>query len=68
MKPDLDDAGENAKRRALLFPSAPFSCGSRFQTATEWYEMEIKESNLEQVRVFPRAQWRRLARGNFSYH
>jgi hypothetical protein len=64
MKPDLDDAAENAKRRALLF-IRHLSLWRQIPTATEWYEMEIKESNLEQVRVFPRAQWRRLARGNF---
>ena len=28
--------------------------------------MEIDETNLSQIRAFPRAQWRRIARGDFS--
>ena len=63
--PDLDDSAENAKRRALLF-IRHLSLWKQIPAATEWYEMEISETNLGQVRVFPRAQWRRLARGNFS--
>jgi O-antigen/teichoic acid export membrane protein len=64
-RPNIDDAEENAKRRALLFlrhralwKEIPFD--------TEWYEMEVNASDLGQIRVFPRAQWRRLGRGNFS--
>jgi hypothetical protein len=28
--------------------------------------VEIKEADLDHIRVFPRAQWRKLAHGNFS--
>jgi len=63
--PDLDDVAENAKRRALLF-IRHLSLWKQIPAETEWYEMEINEADLGQVRVFPRAQWRRLARGNFS--
>ena len=63
--PDLDDAGENAKRRALLF-IRHLSLWKQIPVGTEWYEMEIDETNLAQIRAFPRAQWRRLASGNFS--
>ena len=63
--PDLDDAAENAKRRALLF-IRHLSLWKQIPVATEWYEIEIKETDLGQVRVFPRAQWRKLAHGNFS--
>jgi len=28
--------------------------------------MEVNDTNLSQIKAFPRAQWRRLARGNFS--
>ena len=65
VKPDLDDADENAKRRALLF-IRHLSLWKQIPAGTEWYEMEINEENLGQIRAFPRAQWRRLARGNFS--
>ena len=33
---------------------------------TEWYEAEIGEEDTSRFRVFPRAQWRKLASGNFS--
>jgi hypothetical protein len=63
--PNLYDVGENAKRRALLF-IRHLSLWKQIPVGTEWYEMEINEANLGQIRAFPRAQWRKLARGNFS--
>lgn len=63
--PDLNNAGENAERRALLFVQH-LSLWRQIPTGTEWYEMEIHEVNLSQITAFPRAQWRRLARGNVS--
>jgi O-antigen/teichoic acid export membrane protein len=63
--PNLDDAYENAARRALLF-IRHLSLWKEIPTGTEWYEVEINEAGLDQVRLFPRAQWRKLARGNFS--
>jgi hypothetical protein len=63
--PDLDNAGDNAKRRALLF-LRHLSLWKQIPAKTKWYEMEVNEENLSQIRAFPRAQWRRLARGNVS--
>jgi O-antigen/teichoic acid export membrane protein len=63
--PNLDNAGENAERRALLFVQH-LSLWRQIPVGTEWYEMEIHEANLGQITAFPRAQWRRLARGNVS--
>src|SRR6202000_117779 len=64
-KPNLDDPNENAKRRALLF-IRHLALWKEIPKGTEWYEVELKEQDLDHVRVFPRAQWRKLARGNFS--
>ena len=64
-QPDLDSAEENAKRRALLF-IRHLALWKEIPTETEWYEVEIKQTDVSQIRVFPRAQWRKLARGNFS--
>ncbi|HSY63994.1 MAG TPA: hypothetical protein VK829_05315 [Terriglobales bacterium] len=64
-KPRLDDPSENAKRRALLF-IRHFPLWRELPKGTEWYEVEIKPSDLDQIRVFPRALWRKLARGNFT--
>lgn len=63
--PNLDDESENAKRRALLFVRH-LSLWKELPSGTEWYEVEVSEADLRQIRVFPRAQWRKLARGNFS--
>jgi O-antigen/teichoic acid export membrane protein len=64
-RPDFDDANENAQRRALLF-IRHLALWKELPATTEWYEVEVREEGLDQVRAFPRAQWRKLARGNFS--
>jgi hypothetical protein len=63
--PDLENAGDNAKRRAL-FNLRHLALWKEIPVGTEWYEVEINEAGLGQIRAFPRAQWRKLARGNFS--
>ncbi|HEV2275933.1 MAG TPA: hypothetical protein VGR96_17305, partial [Acidobacteriaceae bacterium] len=63
--PNLTDPSENAKRRALLF-IRHLSLWKELPLETEWYEVEVKAADLSRIRVFPRAQWRKLARGNFS--
>jgi O-antigen/teichoic acid export membrane protein len=65
VSPDLKNHGENAMRRALLFLRHR-SLWKELPTDTEWYEVELRESDLIQIRVFPRAQWRKIARGNFA--
>lgn len=63
--PNLNDATENAKRRALFF-IRHLSLWNELPSETEWYEIEVMEENIGQIRVFPRAHWRKMARGNFS--
>jgi hypothetical protein len=63
--PHLDDACENAKRRALLF-IRHFALWRELPRETQWFEVEVRAADLGQIRVFPRAQWRKLARGNFA--
>ncbi len=63
--PNLDDIDENAKRRALFF-IRHLALWNELPPGTEWYEIEVKEADLAQIRVFPRGQWRKLAPGNFS--
>ena len=64
-QPDLEDPGENAKRRALLFVRH-FALWKEIPQGTKWYEVEVNASKLGDIRVFPRAQWRKLARGSYS--
>ena len=63
--PNLDDRAENEKRRALFF-IRHLALWNELPLGTEWYELEVKDEDLAQIRVFPRAQWRKVARGNFS--
>jgi O-antigen/teichoic acid export membrane protein len=64
-RPNLDDVAENAKRRALLF-TRYISLWSELPQGTEWFEVDVQTAALGQIRVFPRARWRKLARGNFT--
>jgi hypothetical protein len=64
-KPNFENANENAKRRALLF-IRHLALWREIPHGTKWYEVEINEPDLDHIRVFPRAQWRKLAKGNFS--
>jgi hypothetical protein len=63
--PNLNDPGENAKRRALLFIRHR-ALWKEIPHDTEWYEVELRPAEYRQIRVFPRAQWRKLAQGDFS--
>jgi O-antigen/teichoic acid export membrane protein len=63
--PDPEDATERAKRRALLFVRHR-ALWKELPPDTEWFEAKVGNPDLERIRVFPRAQWRKLARGNFS--
>lgn len=63
--PNLKDANENAKRRALFF-IRHLALWSELPAGTEWHELEMHQSELSQIHVFPRAQWRNLGQGNFS--
>ena len=62
--PDLDNPVENARRRALLFIRHG-TLWRELPRDTQWFEIELTRDDLERIRVFPRAQWRKLARGDF---
>src|SRR5262249_8686156 len=64
-QPNVYDADENAKRRALLFLRHR-AIWKEIPTETDWYEVEVGKSDLAQIRVFPRAHWRKIGRGNFA--
>lgn len=64
-KPDLLNPVENAKRRALLFIRHA-SLWRVLPEATEWYEVSLRPADFERIRVFPRAHWRKLAKGDFA--
>jgi len=65
VSPNLESAGENAKRRALLY-IRHLPLWREIPAGTQWYEIEVSDADLAQIRVFPRAHWRKLAHGNFG--
>jgi O-antigen/teichoic acid export membrane protein len=63
--PDLTDKCESGVRRAMLFMRHR-SLWNELPSDTRWYEVEVEQSDLERISVFPRAHWRRIARGSFA--
>src|SRR5579864_2556333 len=61
---DISDEEGNALRRALLFRRRGHMW-RELPPDTQWWEVQIEPEDLERVRVFPRAQWRRVANGSF---
>ena len=64
MRPDLTSARENELRRALLFLRRG-RLWRELPLDTQWWEVELQDSDLDRLRIFPRNHWRRLADGNF---
>ncbi len=64
-EPDLDDAHQNALRRALFFRRRGHMW-RELPPDTQWYDVDFNPEEAERVNVFPRAQWRTPAAGNFA--
>ena len=64
-RPNLDRAEDIAKRHAYLLAKR-HSLWEELPNGTDWQEVNVNEPALDLIRVFPRAQWRKLARGNYS--
>src|SRR6516164_1531023 len=61
---DLCDEDANALRRALLFRRRGHMW-REIPSDTTWWQVHIEPEDLERIRVFPRAQWRKIADGRF---
>jgi O-antigen/teichoic acid export membrane protein len=64
-EPDQHHADAIAKRHALLLAKRR-SLWEELPSETEWHEVKVNEAALDLIRIFPRSQWRKLARGNYS--
>ncbi len=64
MSADTDNEAENALRRALLFRRRGHMW-RELPADTQWWEVAIEPQDLEKLRVFPRAQWRKVADRSF---
>jgi hypothetical protein len=61
---DIENEAENALRRALLFRRRGHMW-RELPADTQWWEVCLEPGDLKLLRVFPRAQWRRIASGSF---
>lgn len=61
---EVADDTSNALRRALLFRRRGHMW-RELPSDTQWWEVQIEPQDLHRLRVFPRAQWRRVADGSF---
>jgi hypothetical protein len=64
LEADLTNETENALRRALLFRRRGHMW-RELPPDTQWWEVEFEPEDLRFVRVFPRAQWRRVAADSY---
>jgi len=62
--PDLESHRENALRQALLFLRRG-AMWRELPDDTEWFKVDLTREDLDRIRFFPRAQWRRVAEGSF---
>ncbi len=62
--PNLQSSRENAVRQALLFLRRG-AMWRELPADTKWFEVDLTVEDLERIRFFPRAQWRRVADGSF---
>jgi O-antigen/teichoic acid export membrane protein len=65
MRPNLKDPVENTKREALLY-IRHLALWKELPSDTQWYEVELRRGELDSVRCFPRAHWRKMAQGDFA--
>lgn len=61
---DTTNERDNAVRRALLFRRRGHMW-RELPADTEWWQVEIAAEDLSRIRVFPRAQWRKVSDGSF---
>lgn len=54
-----------ARRHALLLAKRR-SLWEELPSKTEWHEVKVNRDALELIKIFPRSQWRKLARGSYS--
>lgn len=64
LTPNLEDSLENAIRRALLFRRRGHMWRELPQDM-EWWQVELEQDDLSRIRVFPRAQWRKVSNGSY---
>lgn len=65
LEADITNEQENKLRRALLFRRRGHMW-RELPADTQWWEMQVVPEDLDRLRVFPRAHWRKIADGSFA--
>lgn len=64
LHPDYTDADENAIRRALLFRRRGHMW-RELPADTRWFHVQLEADDLDNIHVFPRAQWSKISNGSY---
>ncbi len=62
---DMTNEKDNLLRRALLFRRRGH-LWRELPPDTQWWQVQIEPGDLELIRVFPRAHWRKIGSGGFG--
>jgi hypothetical protein len=65
LQADVTNDKDNMLRRALLFRRRGHMW-RELPPDTQWWEVELDPGDLDKLRVFPRAHWRKIASGSFA--
>lgn len=64
LEADTTNERHNAIRRALLYRRRGHMW-RELPPDTQWWQIELEAEDLKHIRVFPRAQWRKVSAGSF---
>ncbi len=65
LEADVTNKEENRLRRALLFRRRGHMW-RELPSDTQWWEVKLDPDDLDRLRVFPRAHWRKISDGSFG--
>ena len=65
LQPDLRNATETQQRREVFFRKRG-AMWRELPRDTQWWEIELTNENLDQIRIFPRADWRHFSQEGFG--
>ncbi len=65
LHPNLQNATETQQRRDVFFRKRG-AMWRELPRDTQWWEIELRPDNLEQIRIFPRADWRHFSQDGFG--
>lgn len=64
LDPDVTNERDNSIRKTLLFRRRG-RLWRELPKDTQWWQIELRPSDMPRIRAFPRKQWRKFAEGDF---